>query len=249
MARVHGKSAAHYVDEFDLRGVTNNAVLNFEVPEADATAFSDDYQNFLPGKPRFQFVINGFFSTASPNYDGEMFTDLTSTQRRVGVYPGGPTEGNWGYEGRSNISANPRVSNVTEAVALHVEWVGDQPVARAQLVYIDAAVAATENGTKFQTGAVAADETLVGILRLLSAPGGAGNNDCVVTIESDADSSAGGETTQLTFATLNQASVATHEVVEAAGAITDTWWRAVVTISGAGSRTFDLIISLGVRKT
>ena len=79
--------------------------------------------------------------------------------------------------------------------------------------------------------------------------GGAGSNDCVVTVESDADSSAGGETSQGIFATLNQASVATHEAIEVAGAITDTWWRVVVTISGAGSRTFDLVVSFGKRKT
>ena len=126
---------------------------------------------------------------------------------------------------------------------------GDQAVVRGALIYKDTAVATTENGTKFQVGSVGATQTAVGILRLLAAPGGAGNNDCVVTVESDADSSAGGETTRLTFTTLNQASVALHEVKELAGAVTDAWWRVVVTITGAGSRTFDLVITLGERET
>ena len=249
MARELGKSCAIYVDEFDFQGVTNQAALDFDVEEVEITSFADAYKNFLAGKAMFRFKINGLYSASSPGYDGEMFIDLTSTQRRVGIYPGGPTEGNAGYEGRTNISKDTIPVDLKAAVALNVEWVGDQPVVRARLLKIGTAIASTVNGTKFQHGAVAADETAVGVLRLLAAPGGAGSNDCIVTIQSDADSIAGGETTRLTFATLNQASVALHEVVEAAGAFTDTWWRAVVTISGAGTRTFSLVIGFGVRKT
>lgn len=249
MARIYAKSVAHFVDEFDFSGVSNSAVINISETPGEVTAFADIHTTFVEGKASFQFNVQGLFTTASPNYDGEMFTDLTATQRRVGVYPGGDTEGNFGYEGRTNISATPRVSETASAIALNVEWIGDQPVTRAALIYKDTAVAATENATKFQTGAVAATETAVGVLRLLAAPGGSGSNNCVVTIESDADASAGSETTRLTFTTLNQASVALHEVKEAAGAFTDTWWRVVVTISGGGSRTFNLVITLGSRAT
>ena len=249
MARIHGKSVAHFVDEFDLSGVSNSADLEFSEPPGEVTAFADVDATFVEGKATFRFNINGRFSTASPNYDGEMFIDLTSAQRRVGIYPGGDTEGEFGYEGRTNITASPRVSETPSAIALHVEWIGDQAVARTALIYKDTAVASTENGSKFQVGAVAAAETAVGVLRLLAAPGGSGSNDCVVTIQSDANASAGGETTRLTFTTLNQTSVALSEVKEAAGAFTDSWWRVVVTISGGGSRTFNLVITLGARAT
>jgi len=249
MARITGKSVAHFVDEFDLSGVSNSAQLDFSETPGEVTGFGDTHATFVEGKPSFTFNIQGLFSTASPNYDGETFADLTSTQRRVGVYPGGDTEGNFGYEARSNITERPIVSETAAAIALNVTWMGDQAVVRGALIYKDTAVATTENGTKFQVGSVGATQTAVGILRLLAAPGGAGNNDCVVTVESDADSSAGGETTRLTFTTLNQASVALHEVKELAGAVTDAWWRVVVTITGAGSRTFDLVITLGERET
>ena len=249
MARLHAKSVAHYVDEFDFSGVSNAADLNFSEDPGDVTAYADTEFTYVEGKGGFRWTINGLFSTGSPNYDGEMFTDLTATQRRVGVYPGGATAGNFGYEGRTNISASPRVAENGSSVGLHVEWVGDQSVSRGALLIINTAISTTTSGTKFQLGDLASTKTLVGVLRMLTAPGGAGNNDCVVTIESDADSSAGGETTRLTFTTLNQASTATHEVKEAAGTITDGWFRVVVTISGAGSRTFDLVVSVGERDT
>jgi hypothetical protein len=249
MARVHAKSVTHLVDEFNFSGVSNAAVIDMVEEPGDVTAFADAADTFVEGKVKFTFAINGMFSTASPNYDGEMFTDLTSTQRRVGIIPGGSTVGNVSYEGRTNVTDQPRIAETAAAVALNVSWVGDQAVARGALIYIDSAVSSTTNGTKVQVGASGADETIVSVLRLLSAPGGSGNNDCVVTIESDANSGAGGETTRLTHTTINQSSVALFEVQEAAGAVTDTWWRAVVTISGAGSRTFDLLITFGIRKT
>ena len=248
-SRITAKAVAHYVDEFDFSGVSNSAVLDFAEAPGDVSAFEDVHATFVEGKATFRFNIQGLFSLASPNYDGEMFINLTSTQRRVGIIPGGPTEGNFGYEGRTNITASPRVSETASAIALNVDWIGDQAPARVALIYKQAAVASTESGTKFEVGGVAATQTLVGMLRLLSTPGGAGSNDCVVTIESDADSGAGGESTRLTFTTLDQTSVALSELKEAAGAETDAWWRVVVTISGAGSRTFDLVITLGARQT
>ena len=247
--RILGKSVAHYVDEFDLSGVSNSAEIEASESPAEVTAFADTDATFVEGKYTFRFNIQGLLSSASPNYDGEMFIDLTSSQRRVGVYPGGGTAGNFGYEGRSNITRAPRVVDKGAVLALNVEWLGDQPLVRSQLMYLATAVSATVNGTKYQHGSVAAAETLVGVIRLLAAPGGAGSNDLVVTIQSDADSIAGGETTRLTFATINQASVALHEVVELAGAVTDTWWRAVVTITGAGTRTFSIVVAIGTRAT
>jgi hypothetical protein len=249
MVRIQAKSVAHFVDEFDFSGVSNAADLQFSETPGEVTAFADLDGTFVEGKATFVWNINGMFSTSSPNYDGETFIDLTSTQRRVGVYPGGDTEGTFGYEGRSNITDRPIVAETASAIALNVSWLGDQAVVRGALIFKNTAVSSTATGTKFQVGAVAATQTAVGVLRLLAAPGGSGSNDCVVTIESDPNSSAGGETTRLTFTTLNQASVALHEVKEATGAFTDAWWRAVVTISGGGSRTFNLVITFGERET
>ena len=249
MARIHAKAVAHLVDEFDFSGVTNNAVIDIAEPPGNVTAFADTDETFVEGKATFKFDIGGLFSTASPNYDGEMFTDLTATQRQVGVYPGGDAAGTFGYEGRSNVTSQSRVSETPAAIALNVSWIGDQALVRGAILIKNTSISSTTSGTKFQIGSVSATQTAVGVLRMLTSPGGSGNNDCDVTIESDADSSSGGETTRLTFTTLNQASTATHEVQEAAGAFTDTWWRVVVTISGAGSRTFDLVISFGERDT
>ena len=46
MARTHGKDADFSFDSVALEDELNSATLNFTVPEADITAFSDTYQNF-----------------------------------------------------------------------------------------------------------------------------------------------------------------------------------------------------------
>ena len=136
MARIHAKSAGLLVDEFDFSGVSNSMTLNFAEAPADVTAFADGDMTYVQGKPTLNFDVNGLWSTSSPDYDGEMFTDLTATARRVGIYPGGLTQGNVGYEGPTLISASPRVSTVGDSIACNVTWQGASAPFRLSLIHI-----------------------------------------------------------------------------------------------------------------
>lgn len=249
MGRITGKAAAVLKDEFDFSGVCNAVEVSFQGSPADVTAFADSDMTYVEGKQGFTVTVNGMWSKASPNYDGEMFIDLTSEQRRLGIYPGGDVAGTFGYEFQTNITEDTIPTDLGSAIALNVNWVGDQAPARGVVLTNETAISSTNTSAKFELPAVAADETIVAIVRMRVAPGGSGSNDLDITIESDGDSGAGGETTRLTFTTLDETSGTTFEVQEAAGAITDTFWRAVATYSGAGSRTFDALITFGIRKT
>lgn len=248
MPAFHAKSAKVLVDEFDFSGVMSSVRINVANPTPDATAFADGDQVFVEGKPQFAIDQNGLHSLSSPNYDGEMFTDLTALARRLGIYPEGfATVGDLGYEGRTNSRSQARQSRVNQAILLNVSWRGDKPLITATVLYRDSAAAASANGTALNLGSVSASQKATGVLRLLAAPGGAGNNTLDVTVESDSQEDfLGSKETQLTFAQLDQASVALHEVVEANGSITDTWWRVVLTYAGAGSRTFNLLLTVGI---
>jgi len=246
VARIHAKAVAHYVDEFDFSGVQNNAEVLVETGIADATAFADTDMTYLQGKGSFAFNFQGFFDGTS-GYDAEMFIDLTATQRSVGVYEDN-VGGAKGYEGQTNVSRQARASEKGSAIVLNVDWLGDAVIHRAVLLDVDTAVGATANGTEREHGASGADETLRGVLRLLAAPGGAGNNTLDVTIESDTTGFPSA-TTRLTFAQLSQASSASFEVVTSRTTVTDTFWRQVYTYAGAGSRTFSLVTAFGIYLT
>ena len=226
MARISAKSAALLVDEFDFSGISNSMTLNFTEAPAEVTAFADTDLTYIQGKPGFNFDVNGLWSTSSPDYDGEMFTDLTSQNRRVGVYPGGLADGNVGYEGATMITASPRVSTSGEAIACNVTWQGQSAPTRTTLLRY-ATDSSTANGTQYTLGTIANTNTIFGILRLIEI-GGSGNNTLDVKIQSDT-SGFGSATDRLTFTQLNQGSGASSEVQTATGpAGSDNIWRVVV---------------------
>ena len=243
MARITAKSAGLLVDEFDFSGVSNSMDLTFAETPAEVTAFADTDLTYIQGKPTFNFNVNGLWSTASPNYDGEMFTDLTASARRVGIYPSGISDGNFGYEGATLISASPRVSTIGDSIACNVTWQGADAGFRSTMLRY-ATDSSSANGTQYTIGTIAASNTIIGVLRLLEI-GGSGNNTLDVKIQSDT-SGYSSPTDRLTFTQLNQGSGATFETQTAAGpAGSDNIWRVVVTIGGAGSRSFKLIVGFG----
>ena len=251
MARVHAKSAALLVDEFDFSGVSNSMTLNFAEAPAEVTAFADTDQTFLQGKLGFTFDVNGLWSTASPNYDGEMFTDLTATARRVGIYPGGLTAGNVGYEGPTLISASPRVSTVGDSIACNVTWQGASAPTRSRL--LSAATITCNgstvvvNGTGYELGTIAATNTIIGIWRMVEL-GGSGTNTLACEIQSETNDTWGSPTTRINFGTVTQSTGAsgTHIVTTGTGpAASESWWRVKFQSSGTGSRTFKNYITFG----
>jgi len=243
VARITAKSAGLLVDEFDFSGVSNSMDLTFAETPAEVTAFADTDLTYIQGKPTFNFNVNGLWSTASPNYDGEMFTDLTASARRVGIYPSGISDGNFGYEGATLISASPRVSTIGDSIACNVTWQGaSAPFRSTNLRY--ATDSSSANVTQYTLGTIANTNTIIGILRLIEI-GGSGNNTLDVKIQSDT-SGFSSATDRLTFTQLNQGSGATFETKTATGpAGSDNIWRAVITVGGAGSRSFKLMVGFG----
>ena len=80
---------------------------------------------------------------------------------------------------------------------------------------------------------------------LVCGCGGSGNNTLDVKIQSDT-SGYSSPSDRLTFTQLNQGSGATFETQTATGpAGSDNIWRVVVTIAGAGSRSFKFIVGFG----
>ena len=251
MARITAKSAGLLVDEFDFSGVSNSMDLSFTEGPADVTAFADTDMTYVQGKPGFTFDVSGLWSTASPNYDGEMFTDLTATNRRVGIYPGGLTDGNVGYEGATNISASPRVSTIGDAIACNVSWQGASAPFRSRI--IDASTktcngsTVVATGTGYNLGTIAATNTIIGVWRMVEL-GGSGTNTIALEIQSENNDSWGSPTTQINFGTVTQSTGAngTHIVTTAtAPAGVESWWRVKIQTSGTGSRTFKNYVSFG----
>ena len=253
MARISAKSAGLLVDEFDFSGVSNSADLTFSEAPADATAFADSDMVYVMGKPGFTFDVNGLWSTASPNYDGEMFTNLTATDRRVGIYPGGLTEGNVGYEGASNISASPRTTGTGEIIGCNVTWQGSSHAFRSRLIEVNTITCngstVTVNGTGYNLGTIAATNTIFGIWRMVEM-GGSGSNTIALEIQSENNDTWGSPTTALNFGTITHSTGVSFLTASATGqAGVESWFRVQIQSSGTGSRTFKNYVSFGYYPT
>ena len=247
MARILGKAADIFVDEFLFDDETNGVEIDIDNGLGDVTAFADTDATFVEGKAGFTLGINGLWSTASENYDGEMFTDLTAADRRVGIYPNAATAGERGYEGATNISAAPRVSETESAIALNVTWRGDTPLGRSwSLMRNTGQGSGTTNGTAYQAGAVTASQTIVGVLRCMGSSGGV-DRTLDVTIQSASDEAFTTPNTRLTFTQIT--TVAAFEVQTLAGANTDTWWRARAVVAGTSTPSFDMFVAFYIRTT
>ena len=249
MARISAKSAGLLVDEFDFSGVSNSMDLNFSETPAEVTAFADTDLTFIQGKPTFTFDVNGLWSTSSPAYDGEMFTDLTATARRVGIYPGGLTEGNVGYEGATLISASPRVSTIGDAIACNVTWQGASAPFRSRIIE-DATITCNgstvvANGTGYNLGTIAATNTIFGIWRMVEM-GGSGSNTIALEIQSENNDTWGSPTTAINFGTITHSTGVSFLTASATGqAGVESWFRVQIQSSGTGSRTFKNYVSFG----
>ena len=75
--------------------------MNFSVPEADVTAFSDAYQNFLAGKPTATVDVSGFADLAAGAGDITIFTELGLEGEEWDFEPDGTT----GYNGFAIVTS------------------------------------------------------------------------------------------------------------------------------------------------
>lgn len=244
MSRAFAGSTDIFVDEFDFSGVINACTIDITNPIADITSFTDVDMTYVEGKPSFTINLNGLYSTASPNYDGEMFADLTSADRLITISPSiAAATGGAAYFGQGDITSAPEMANTTSAVALNVTWNGNKPLVRGKFAYVNSALATTTNGTSYQLGALSSTQQLIAFQHVLAASGTSPTLD--TTIYSDDDDAWTGATLRATF---TQASDVTSEREVVSGAVTDTYWRAQMVIGGSDTPTFSVVIAFGITK-
>ena len=80
MARTHGKDSNFSFNGVAIEDELNSITMNATVGEADVTAFSDVYQNFLAGKKNITFDVAGSLDASwSGAGDATIFDHITLT--------------------------------------------------------------------------------------------------------------------------------------------------------------------------
>ena len=112
MARIHGRDTDVAFDSVQMEDWVDNVTLNFTVPEADITAFSDAYQNALAGKPGATLDLSGSFDAAALGPDATIFGELGEAAKAYDFEPGGGV----GYDGFAIVTGYSITASVGDAV-------------------------------------------------------------------------------------------------------------------------------------
>ncbi len=230
-----------WMDGFDLSGQLRGVSLKQSVSMLPAETFGQTTRLFLPGVTQTKAQVTGLWTAGGTDGapDKALFTNVGLTDTVFSYAPvrteGKPAHTFLAAQAQYDIGGQfgtlmPFTSSAETSTA--------PGLVRGQLIFDKTALSTSGNGTKFQVGAVAAGKKMYAALHVLNA--GTGTFDGI--LQSDADSSGGGETTRITF---SQATAVSSQWASVAGAVTDTWWRLNYTIGG-GAPSFSVVLVIGV---
>ena len=229
-----------YIAEFNVSGDLNAIRLEYGVEPQDDTVFGDSTRSMIGGLKTVELQHEGFWSGGAGNVDDVLWSRIGTADVPVTVSPDGGDAGEVAYLFNAIHASYEPHAGIGELLRFTVTANATGLLVRGTVMR-NATETASGNGTGYQVGAVSATQRVYGALHVISA---SASDTLDVIVQSDAtDSWSGSETTRLTF---TQAGAATSEWKSAAGAITDTWWRAKWTIAGV-STSFTFVISIGIR--
>ncbi len=229
-----------YLAQYDLSADLFAMELSSERDAVDATLFGADTKSSLPGLASFSWAHQGLYEAGTDKVDAVLWAKR-GVQDVVATI--GPQDGNVGsvaYFAKTVQLKYQFGGSVGERFAFTVGGGGTGDLVRGQFI-VNSALTATTTTTPLNLGAVAAGQSIHAALHVLAASGTTPTLD--VVIQSDDASGFLSPTTRLTF---TQATAPTSEWKSAAGAITDTWWRASITVGGT-TPSFTTVLVLGIQ--
>ncbi len=233
-------------DGRDLSGKLNSVSLEVSVETPEKTVFGDTARTRLPGIIDITANHNGYWDVidANDDMDTDLIARIGAASALMSLSPDGGDLGEFSYAFLTQAANYVRGASHGEIFAFSITVNADGPLVRG-VVMENSAFATTTDGTDRQIGAVLATESIYSSLHVVAVSGT--NPTLDVTVESDATTDfSGAETLRLTHPQL--IAVGSNQQI-LAGAITDDWWRLVITIGGTDTPTFTIFGSLAIQTT
>lgn len=239
---------------YDLSGSLNSIEIVASKAEQPNSRFGDTAETFFPGIASIRGTVKGFFSSSTlalgepdPVIMSQMGITVTEVLWPIFFTPPyAPTAAagavsNIGYlisgmlysYKRSAAHGDLLMFEVTTLPVMLYELTR-QTIERAK-----ALVSATTTSTGTQHGALSATQELVVSLHVFAITGGS----WVLTIESDDNAGFTTPTVRGTFTAVTTA--ANFEIKKISGAVTDDYWRAVLTKTGGTNITYAVTMGIG----
>lgn len=236
--------ARQYLAGVDLTGYTNKIMIAAEVEDLDKTTFaSGGVHERVGGLFDTSADIEGFWQAGDLSMPDDAFwAGLGVSTIPYTALPTSGAVGSLAYLTKAlEVNYKPG-GEVGKLLGYSASIKGNQPTARGLILHPQGtARTATGNGTGVQVGAVSATQRMYANLHVMSIAG-TGSPTITVKVQSSVDNTFASPTDRIAFSAATTLSGQSSSVL---GAVTDTWWRAVWTISGS-SPSFLFAVSAGV---
>jgi hypothetical protein len=216
-------------------------VLNYGADMLEVTTFNDTAKRRIAGLFDVSADLQGYYQAGTnPDLIDKILWDKLALQDEImTVCPTNGAAGEIAYFTNVIEATYTPGGSVGEVFPFSVEAQGTERLIRG-IVAETGAKTASGNGTARNLGAVAAGKKLYAAMHVIAVSGTAPTLN--VTIESDDTSGFLSPITRITF---NQATAIGAQWKEVAGAISDTWYRPVITIGGT-TPSFTIVLLLGI---
>jgi hypothetical protein len=233
-----------YAGGCDLTGYSNTVELAPTAEEKDKTTFaSGGWKEIAAGLKGGRIAGSGFWEAGDLSIvDNMAWAELGGGSTAWTIAPNTADVGDLAYVARAMEAEYKLLGQVGELAPWSATNATNWPISRGVILHPSGtARTATGNGTAVEHVAVTAGQHVYAAVHVLSISG-TDTPTITVKIQSDDGAGFGSATDRITF---TAATGIGGEIKRAAGAITDTFWRAQWTISGTNP-SFLFAVSLGV---
>lgn len=235
---------AYHVGSIELTGQSNRLSYDASVAELEGTTFGSGGAKEVFGGLETASLSGGGFVDLGSVYDADQFRHANGRSilpHTIGPSNSGSAVGAPAYVVKSLSTSIKVTHQVGELIGWELAASGSSRSGYgAYLVSPSTAITSTTGGTAVEIAAVPSGKAALGALHVLARSGTA-TLDATIESNVDADFDGGSPTTQITF---SQMAGVGSQFLSQPGPITDTYWRAVLTVGGSGSLT--VVIALGI---
>lgn len=235
------KNIALRANALNLSTYATTASFSLSADALESTAMDDADRTFIAGLKQSTLTYNGWNDVVSDVDLLAMRNATSASLFSIGPEPSAAV-GTRGYVVQNNVTAYELGGDIGAIAPYSITAQGTGFVGRGE-VFENVTRTATADGANSQLGALSATQTLYASLHVTPTVSGT-SPTLDVTIESDSTSAfSGAETTRITF---SQLTAEGYELGSVAGAVTDDYWRAVMTIGGTATPTFPIFIVMAI---
>ena len=230
----------------DLTGELSQMGLEYAAATPECTAFGDGTVNRAPGLMDVSAAHQGYWDSvsATDSLDKDLFDEIGAAQEHMSFSPAAGALGDIGFSFPVLAAEYVPGASIGELFAFTINVTGKGILVRGSMME-NSAFTVTADGTARQVGAALSTDTIYSIIHV-TAISGTSTPTLTATLESDATNSfSGSETLRISHTAITAVSAERKTLV---GAVTDTWWRYTMTVSGSGPSLTAFVI-LGIQPT